>query len=131
MGKKRINQLLEQLETNHQQDLQNAASIFTVAQVAVNKLQEQNLESVDSSISVPSPSPLLLDKSILLQRYGSYNNCRKAAAKQGIKFKRNPKWSQLVAAFSYLEAFQQVVKSYLQIYPNSDLGGTSIELRID
>lgn len=129
MGKKRIAQLLEQFEDNQQQDLQNAAKIFTVAQVAVNGLSSRD---ADTSVATPTlalpPSPVELNKAELLQRYGSYNECRKAAKAQGIRFSRSPSWSQLVAAFSYAESLKQLVHTYIQQYPASELQGISLEL---
>jgi superoxide dismutase len=130
MGKKRINQLLEHLEANHQQELQNAAEIYTIAQVAVNKLEEISGDGETLPLQLPA-APILLTKTDLEQRYGSYNNCRKAAANLGIKFSGNPGWNRLVAGFSYFEALQGVVQSYLQSHPNEDLKGVAISFRIN
>lgn len=129
MGKKRIAQLLEQLEDNQQKDLQNAAAIFTVAQVALNELQVPESPALPAS-ALP-PSPIELDKAELLKRYGSYNGCRKAAKAQGIRFSRPPSWSQLVAAFSYVESLRQLVKLYVEQYPSPELRGISFELNLN
>ena len=137
MGKKRVTQLLDQLKENRQQELQNAASIFTVAQVAVNELQANESRAEASSETKTEPAiaalpsaPILLDKAELLGRYGSYNGCRKAAKDKGIKFSRSPSWNQLITAFSYFEACQQLIHAYVETHTNRDLKGVSIELKL-
>ncbi|MBF2048769.1 MAG: hypothetical protein EDM05_038450 [Leptolyngbya sp. IPPAS B-1204] len=140
MGKKRINQLLEQLKENQQQDLQNAAAIFTVAQVAVNRLREQvepvetvparaALSGTEVAALLPA-APIPIERAELERRYGSFNACRQAAKAQGIKFSKTPSWPQLSVAFGYLEACQQMVQDYLQAHPNEQLKGVSIELKL-
>jgi hypothetical protein len=130
MGRKRITKLLEQLEENQQKDLQNAAAIFTVAQVAVNGLKAQATESTVPPMLALPPSPAGLDKAGLLRRYGSYNNCRKAAKDQGIRFSRSPSWEQLIAAFNYTESLKQLIQAYVAQYPSPELKGTFFELRL-
>lgn len=139
MGKKRIAQLLEQLQDNQQQDLQNAAAIFTVAQVAVNQLQAQIDASPDPqaptlpaqpAANLPALPPAPLDQAELKRRYGSHNACRGAAKKLGIKFSKNPSWEQMVAAFNYHEACQQIVRAYLQEHPSNLLRGVAIEIKL-
>ncbi len=122
MGKKRLLELLDQLEENQQQEIQNAATIYTVAQVAVNKLEaqirdtEQHPVSNNSSpLALPS-GPVLLSKEELLQRYGSYNACRAAAPKMGIIFKKTPSWERLIHGFSMAEALKKMSQSYLERY---------------
>ncbi|MCU0570352.1 MAG: hypothetical protein MUF49_27745 [Oculatellaceae cyanobacterium Prado106] len=142
MGKKRALQLLEQLKTNQQQDLQNAAGIFTVAQVAVNELQQiadADIEGEESAIAPPQPllpaapvaAPALVSKTELTATYGNYNACRKAAKEQGIKFKKQPTWDQIVAAFSYKAACQQAIHDYLKAHPSEHLKGVSLNLSLD
>lgn len=132
MGKKRITQLLEQLHENQQKDLENAAKIFTVAQVAVNQLREQVVSQ--TAPALPPASTFTPPKSIsqeeLLKRYGSYKGCRIAAKAQGLKFSRTPTWKQLIAGFSYLEACQQVIDCYMAAYPNPDLPEITIQLKL-
>lgn len=128
MGKKRITQLLENLKENQQQELQNAAAIYTVAQVAVNELQQQNLQVEEQPIAALPSTLQIIDKTQLIQLYGSYNACRKAAKEKGIKFSRSPSWEQLSAAFTYAENFQQIITNYIQIYPYPQLQGTKFEL---
>lgn len=139
MGKKRITQLLEQLKDNQQQDLQNTAAIFTVAQVAVNQLQEQLQSEPQSIAALPAAktesvtvlsAPILIDEAELRRRYGSHVACRQAAKAQGIKFSKTPSWHQLTVAFSYLQACQQLVQSYVQAHPSEQLSGVSIELKL-
>ena len=125
MGKKRVTQLLNQLKTNQQQELRNAAAIYTVAQVAINELQEQ-FQDLSTNAALP-PAPVL-DKAELLRRYSSYNGCRTAAKNQGIKFHQTPSWQQLVAAFGYAEACQQLLHIYAEAYPSPELQGVTIEL---
>ena len=88
MGKKRVTQLLDQLKENRQQELENAASIFTVAQVAVNELQADVVQEAKAAVPALPSAPILLDKAELLRRYGSHKGCRKAAKEKGIKFIR-------------------------------------------
>lgn len=124
MGKRRVTQLLHQLKTNQQQELHNAAAIYTVAQVAVNELQEQSQDSTNAALP-PAPS---LDKAELLRRYSSYNGCRTAAKNKGIKFQQTPSWQQLITAFGYAEACQQLLHIYTEAYPRPELQGVTIEL---
>lgn len=130
MGRKRITQLLEQLEDNQQKELKNAAAIFTVAQVAVNQLQEQALQNSNSAIAALPPALVLLDKSELIQRFGSHTGCRQAAKQQGIRFSRTPTWEQLVVALSYAEALHQLIENYLVTNPNPELHGITFEVKI-
>jgi len=132
MGKKRITQLLEQLEANRQAELENAAAIFTVAQVAVNKLQEQ--------VGEPSQTPLLaaatvdpiaeeITQATLREKYGSHQACRTAAKAQGIRFSKNPTWEQLVVAFRYAARLRHLANEYVQEHPDPAMCGVTIELR--
>ncbi|GAB4459842.1 MAG: hypothetical protein OHK0037_05980 [Elainellaceae cyanobacterium] len=132
MGKKRINQLLNQLKENQQADLRNAAAIYTVAQIAVDELAaiatadlpkpERAIPAgIASRIAPATPAPALpaavptqLTQAQLRQRYGSYNGCRSAAKKLGIHFPKTPSWPQLIAAFSCVEVFRQLIQDYAQ-----------------
>lgn len=75
-------------------------------------------------------APKRLDKQELLRRYGSYNECRKVAKANGIKFSTTPTWDKLVYAFSYSEALQQMSQVYLKTYPNPALVGITVELTL-
>ncbi len=75
-------------------------------------------------------APKRLDKQELLRRYGSYNECRKVAKTNGIKFSTTPTWDKLVYAFSYSEALQQISQVYLKAYPNPSLAGITLELTL-
>lgn len=140
MGKKKIAQLLEQLQENQQQELQNAAAIYTVAQVAVNQLQAQFPDAVvEETKALPAglnptaalpPAPRSIDQAELKKRYGSHVACRQAAKQLGIKFRKNPTWEQLTVAFSYFEACQNLITEYLQTHPNQNLQGITIELKL-
>ncbi|MEO1352457.1 MAG: hypothetical protein AAFW84_27270, partial [Cyanobacteria bacterium J06635_15] len=87
MGKQKIARLLEQLKDNHDQDIQNAAAIFTVAQGAVNQLGQLEEERVADSKELPA-APAQLTKIDLINRYGNYNACRKVAKQVGITFRK-------------------------------------------
>lgn len=134
MGKQRIAQLLNQLESERQKDLKNSAAIYAVAQVAVNQLAtaqpsdplSQNSES--RSLTALPLAPPELGKVELLQRYGSYNGCRKAAKNLGIHFSTTPSWQQLAQAFSYAEALQHLTNCYLDAYPSAALKGVTLRL---
>jgi hypothetical protein len=128
MGKKRITQLLEGLKENQLHELQNSAAIYTVAQVAVNELQQQSLQMPQPTLAALPSTPKIIDKAQLLKQYGSYNACRKVAKERGIKFSRTPSWEQLAAALSYAEAFQEIIKTYVETYPYPKLKGTTFEL---
>ncbi|MBF2074652.1 MAG: hypothetical protein IGS50_12940 [Synechococcales cyanobacterium C42_A2020_086] len=139
MGKRRIAQLLEQLKDNQQHDLHNTAAIFTVAQVAVNQLDQ--LESAPQPVTAlpaaegnRSPdlpaAPATLDIAELKRRYGSHKECRRAAKQRGITFRKTPSWQQLSVAFAYLDAVEQMVQGYLSTYPSSDLQGVTLQLRL-
>ncbi|MUL37209.1 hypothetical protein [Gloeocapsopsis dulcis] len=127
MGKKRLTQLLDQLKANQQTDLQNTAAIYTVAQVAVNELQEA---TSDVSVLALNPGQSSIDKAELIRRYGSYSNCRQIAKQNGLKFSRNPSWQQLATGFTYLEALQQIVRNYLDKHPDPLLEGITVELKL-
>ncbi len=131
MGKQRITRLLEELEANRIADLQNAAAIYTVAQVAVDQL-EQQLTPSEEGTALPAlpPAPSLLDKAELQRRYGSFNACRQAAKQQGIKFSKTPSWQQLAAAFAYTAALRDVVQSYLELHPHPGVRGMTIEFKL-
>lgn len=130
MGKQKLNQLLKQLEDNHAQDIENAAAIFTVAQGAVNQLAADSPQLDLPALGEPVAAPSPVTKADLLQRYGNYNACRQAAKRAGITFGHTPRWSQLVAAFSYLPACQACVSTYLQQHPHPNLKGVSIKLTL-
>jgi hypothetical protein len=121
MGKKRIAQLLDQLQTNHEAELKNAAQIFTVAQVAVNQLNQQAEPTVKALPATPFQPPTVLDQAVLEQRYGSFNACRKAAKQLGIQFHRTPSWAQLIVAFSYFDTLQRLVHNYTTAFPDTHL----------
>lgn len=131
MGKQRIAHLLEQLKDNQQRELENAAAIYTVAQVAINELRAQGTEDASSSTPLLPAAPGFLTQTDLLERYGSFNGCRKAAKDQGIKFSRTPSWQQLIAAFSYVETFQHLIRDYVRAHPTAELHGVSFELKLD
>ena len=128
MGKQKIERLLTQLKENQQRDIQNAAAIFTVAQSAVNDLAQ--VETAHEVMALPDRLPLQLTKSDLIERYGNYNACRRAAKKQGISFSRSPRWSQIVAAFNYAEVCQACVTRYISQHPSADLKGAKLTLTL-
>lgn len=151
MGKKRIAELLQQLEAHRQEAIEDTAAVFTVAQVAVNELgkltgvtpdrsktssetaQEQTEDRTlisTSPVAALLPAPIVVTKAELQQRYGSFNACRNAAKQRGIKFSKTPSWDTLVAAFSYLETLKQLFNGYLDQYPNPKLTGTTLEFPI-
>ncbi len=127
MGKQRVTQLLEQLKENQAKDLENAAAIYTVAQIAVDELhQSSTLPAQLASATLPVVNDI--NKNELIKRYGSFNGCRKAAKEAGIQFKKTPSWLQLEAAFRYQEAYEKLVKMYMQAYPNEHLSGVSFTI---
>ena len=128
MGKQTIDRLLTKLQDSHKEDIRSTAAIFTVAQGAVNQLENRD----ETALLPPEqlPAPQQLTKAELVSRYGSYNACRAAAKKAGITFSRSPRWAQMIAAFSYLEGCQECVNAYLQQHPNPDLQGTKITLTL-
>jgi hypothetical protein len=130
MGKKRINQLLDQLHTNHEADLKNAAQIFTVAQVAVNQLSQQAETAPLALPSLRFQAPTVLDQATLKQRYSSFNGCRKAAQQLGVRFHRTPTWAQLVVAFSYFDALQNLVYDYTNAFPNANLQNITMAFQL-
>ncbi|MFK8182558.1 MAG: hypothetical protein AB8B99_04230 [Phormidesmis sp.] len=128
MGKQKIDRLLAQLKDNHQRDIQTDAAIFAVAQGTVNELakraQERAIDDAEALV------PLQLTKDDLIAQYGNYNACRRAAKKAGIVFSRSPRWTQLVAAFNYVDACQTCVTNYLAQNPNSALEGVRLTLTL-
>ena len=77
-------------------------------------------------ISAPTP----LERAELIQRYGSYNECRKIAKARGIKFNGTPTWEKLAQAFSYSEAMQEISHRYMVAYPNATLSGIKVEVNL-
>lgn len=129
MGKQNLDRLLAQLQDNHSEDIQSAAAIFAVAQSAVNQIDPP--KDVSSLHPSASPhAPLQFTKADLIERYGHYNGCRKAAKLAGIVFHQTPSWAQIIAAFSYQEACQACVSTYIQQHPHPDLKGISLMLNL-
>lgn len=129
MGKQRVAQLLTQLKENQTKDLENAAAIYTVAQVAVDALNPA--QTSHAEFGLPAlPAIRDITKADLIERYGSFNGCRKAARQLGIRFKRTPSWPKLETAFSYQEACQKLMQTYLQAYPNEHLSGVSLDIEL-
>ena len=129
MGKQKIARLLAHLQDNHNQDIQNAAAIFTVAQGAVNQLDQLESELAAEPKTLPA-APSQLTQADLVSRYGNYNACRKAAKQAGISFRKSPRWEQLVTAFNYLAACQAQIDAYLQRYPNPNLNGVRVVIHL-
>ncbi len=130
MGKQRITELLARLKDNEARELENAASIYTVAQVAVNALDQPHQLALEHAPAALLPAPTRVNKAELLERYGSYNGCRKTAKALGIRFNKTPTWEKLEAAFSYQEACQQLVQQYLKLHPSQLLSGITIEVQL-
>jgi serine/threonine-protein kinase len=82
------------------------------------------------SLATLAQAPQVLDKQELLRRYGSYNECRRVAKANGIKFTTTPTWDKLVHAFSYSDALHHMSQVYLQTYPNPGLAGIVVELSL-
>lgn len=129
MGKKRIAQLLDQLQANHEADIEAAAAIFTTAQVAVNQLKQQAaLPEVEAAKALMLPS---VSKEYLKERYGSFNQCRNVAKQKGIRFRKTPSWQQLEVAFAYFETLEFLVQDYIRANPNPNLTGLSMKFVFD
>ncbi len=128
MGKKRIQQLLENLDTLHQADIHNAAAIYSVAQVAVNQLEAQAAATTPNLAGVlPASAAVQWTRASLEHHYGPFNQCRKAAKARGIRFRKTPSWVQLVAAFNCFETLQALIQQYLANQPQPDLKGVKME----
>lgn len=126
MGKQRVTQLLAQLRENQAKDIENAAAIYTVAQVAIDALDQAQPAPV-ATLQAAS----VLDKAALLKQYGSFNGCRQAAKTQGIRFRKTPSWAALEAAFNSYEACKSLVQGYLAQNPNPHLQGVVFEIALD
>ncbi len=128
MGKKRIHQLLEKLDTLHQADVHNAAAIYAVAQVAVNQLEAQTAVTTPNLAGVlPASAVVQWTKASLESQYGSFNRCRQVAKSRGIRFSKTPSWDQLVAAFNCFEALQELIQKHLATQPQPNLKGVKME----
>lgn len=130
MGKQRAKELLAKLKANQQADLENAAAIFTVAQVAVNELKEaeRDAQSLSQPPSLPPSSGF--SKAQLQEKFGNYNQCRKAAKTAGISFARTPSWEQLVTAFNQAVILQKVVDQYRDASSMPSLPGVNIQIKL-
>lgn len=129
MGKQRMTELLTQLRENQAKDAENAAAIYTVAQVAVNALAESDPDAVEVSRQLPAAA--IVSKAELLEQYGSFNNCRRAAKEKGIRFSKTPSWKALEAAFGHQKIFSALVQDYLAANPNQHLKGVTFEISPD
>lgn len=128
MGKQRVAQLLAQLHENQAKDLENAAAIYTVAQVAVDALDQGEEEGRSLPAAADLPPTPVITQAKLKEQYGSFNGCRQAAKKLGIRFSKTPSWAKLEAAFSYREICQQLIQTYLEQYPSEHLQGVTLEI---
>lgn len=128
MGKQRVTELLAKLQENQAKDLENAANIYTVAQVAVNALEAEEGRSLPAATLPAVPT---ITKASLLEQHGSFNGCRQAAKKLGIRFSKTPSWAQMEAAFSYREACQQLIRQYIEKNPNKNLQGVTLEVSLN
>lgn len=126
MGKARLQKILKSMQDSEevarqhlQRDLENSATIFAVAQHAVNRLGE--VASTNDAATSPEPAiaahkPLLSAASSeaigtepatrwkdLIQQYGSPQGVRKALKARGITFSKTPNRDQLLGAWHSLE----------------------------
>jgi hypothetical protein len=128
MGKARLQKILKSMQDSEeaarqhlQRDLENSATIFAVAQHAVNRLGE--VASTNDAAPSPEPAiaahkPLLSAASSeaigtepvatrwedLIQQYGSSQGVRKALKARGVTFSKTPSRDQLLGAWHSLES---------------------------
>jgi serine/threonine protein kinase len=95
--------------------------------VSASSVSRQHQE-LSKSVSTLVPTPL--DKAELMRRYGSYNECRKAAKARGIKFNCTPTWDKLAQAFGYSDAMQEISHRYMAAHPNASLSGIKVEVNL-
>ncbi len=99
-------------------------------QTPINKTFN-NQKRFNKQVTTPlAAAPIALDKEELLRRYGSYNECRKAAKARGIKFNCTPTWEKLSQAMSYSDAMQEIGQRYMATYPNAALTGIKVEVNL-
>lgn len=89
----RFSKLIDQLEDLDQQDLKNTAKVFSITAHLYERLQGIVDEQTPSNQSLTPATTI--DKKLLLERYGSYDNAYQAYQKEhGIKCKRS--WNSLL-----------------------------------
>ncbi|MEO0373066.1 MAG: serine/threonine-protein kinase [Cyanobacteria bacterium P01_A01_bin.17] len=111
----------------------NAAVKSSVPETTTSSPPSEVPVQKTSSVSKTTPlaaAPLTLNKEELIRRYGSYNECRKAAKARGIKFNCTPTWDKLAQAFGYSDAMQEISHRYMAAYPNESLSGIKVEVNL-
>lgn len=89
----RFSKLIDQLEDLDQQDLKNTAKVFSITAHLYERLQTI-VDAQSTSKEALAPA-IIIDKKLLLERYGSYDNAYQAYQKvHGIKCKRS--WNNLL-----------------------------------
>ncbi|ABB57333.1 hypothetical protein [Synechococcus elongatus] len=113
MGKAKLQRLLGELEAVQLSDRQNAAAIYTVATVAVQKLKEQAVAPPVPALPEAAP----VDFSAFKQQFVDHKACRQWLKGQGVQFAKTPSWEDLYQSWRYLLAVQPALTTTLQTHP--------------
>ena len=112
---KRLRKTLAESEALERQRIRAEANLAAVA-AQFSELAEAALDS--STLALDTARSLqILSVDELKQRYGSYQQCRKAASQCGVHFATTPTWSQLAIAISHALYLQQFWQDYCAQYP--------------
>lgn len=114
MGKAKLQRLLGELEAVQLADRQNAAAIYTVATLAVQKLEEQ-AATAPPIAALPEAAPV--DFSAFKQQFIDHKACRQWLKVQGIQFAKTPSWRDLYQSWRYLLAVQPALAAALRTHP--------------
>jgi len=139
MGKKRIEKLLETIKDNQKRETINAAGIYTVAQVAINKIVEletgldtklkTELETKLETKKTSSPPFRQYTVEELKAQYPKLADCRKALKERGLVFSKTPSWAKVAIALSYFEVQQAQFYDYLRHRPSPELTHLTMTFR--
>ncbi|ACK72464.1 conserved hypothetical protein [Gloeothece citriformis PCC 7424] len=117
----RLNQLIDQLETLHQQDIKNSAQVYGITAILSSRLQEI-LTNLNPSEQLLSSGKITQEE--IIAKYGNYNNAYNAYKQAyGIKCKKG--WTSFLAAIQGLtppitleqrvEKLEATVKELVQV----------------
>ncbi|AZB73349.1 hypothetical protein [Synechococcus elongatus] len=114
MGKAKLQRLLGQLESVQLADRQNAATIYTAATLAVQKLEEQTA-TTQPVAALPEAAPT--DLSTFKQQFANHRACRQWLKMQGVHFTKTPSWKDLYQGWRYWLAIQPALAATLTSHP--------------
>lgn len=123
---KRLRQTLANAQAFEQQRIRAEAQLAAAA-ANLAELSEVAIGTLETALTPVPVSRLTVAD--LKQRYGSYQNCRRAAAQLGIRFPKTPSWEQLAIALSHVGALHAFWRQYCLDHPDLAAVALGFELR--